>query len=157
MDPNPAAMELPECPVCLQPYDEAATVPRVLPCGHSACERCLGLLPSPPAHPNTVRCPACNQLVRFPSPVGPKSLPKNIDLLRFCSLSSDSKPSLRPESASAGSGSKPEPDVEFIPRPWTEDLLQDWKPWILPPESIALMESSGNLFFSENYLFIIIK
>ncbi|KAI0511627.1 hypothetical protein KFK09_012257 [Dendrobium nobile] len=78
-------MEPPECPVCLQPYEFAGdSVPRVLPCGHSTCESCLCALPRRPAAPSTVRCPACNILVRIPD-LGPSALPKNIDLLRFCS------------------------------------------------------------------------
>nr|GMD88626.1 protein translocase subunit SECA2, chloroplastic isoform X2 [Ipomoea batatas] len=52
--------EPPECPVCLQPYDSVATIPRVLACGHSACEPCLAQLPN--AFPDTLRCPACTQL-----------------------------------------------------------------------------------------------
>nr|GLL47894.1 protein translocase subunit SECA2, chloroplastic [Ipomoea trifida] len=52
--------EPPECPVCLQPYDSVATIPRVLACGHSACEPCLAQLPN--AFPDTIRCPACTQL-----------------------------------------------------------------------------------------------
>lgn len=70
--------EPPECPVCLQPYDSTSTTPRVLACGHSACDNCLPRLPQP--FPHTVRCPACTQLVKFQ---GPSSLPKNIDLLRL--------------------------------------------------------------------------
>ncbi|KAK9945882.1 hypothetical protein M0R45_011373 [Rubus argutus] len=38
--------ELPECPVCLQNYDGESTIPRVLACGHSACEVCLVKLPT---------------------------------------------------------------------------------------------------------------
>ncbi|KAL6215033.1 hypothetical protein ACLB2K_014464 [Fragaria x ananassa] len=79
--------ELPECPVCLQNYDGASTIPRVLGCGHSACEVCLAKLPL--RYPETIRFPACTQLVKYP-PNGAAALPKNIDLLSL-SLS----PSLR--------------------------------------------------------------
>ncbi|GMP61737.1 hypothetical protein CsSME_00024086 [Camellia sinensis var. sinensis] len=75
--------ESPECPVCLQPYDGDSTTPRVLACGHSACQTCLKLLPQP--FPHTICCPACTQLVKYPHPQGPSALPKNIDLLCLAS------------------------------------------------------------------------
>ncbi|CAA6667706.1 unnamed protein product [Spirodela intermedia] len=79
-----SAMEMPECPVCLQVYDGEEAIPRVLSCGHSVCSPCIGLLSSSSmarSFPDTIRCPACNQVVPFPSGQGPSALPKNIDLL----------------------------------------------------------------------------
>ncbi|KAL2601847.1 hypothetical protein AAZV13_10G190600 [Glycine max] len=74
-------MESPECPVFLQSFDERDAIPRVLSCGHSVCEACLAELPQ--RYQDTIRCPACSQLVKYPSQQGPSSLPKNIDLLRL--------------------------------------------------------------------------
>lgn len=34
-------MELPSCPVCLDPYDLERHRPKNLPCGHSVCLQCL--------------------------------------------------------------------------------------------------------------------
>ncbi|GAU33643.1 hypothetical protein TSUD_310510 [Trifolium subterraneum] len=55
--------ELPECPVCLQNYDDENAIPRVLSCGHTVCEACLVQLHQ--QFPNTIRCPACTQLVKY--------------------------------------------------------------------------------------------
>ncbi|KAL6556832.1 hypothetical protein OROHE_006708 [Orobanche hederae] len=74
--------EPPECPVCLQPYDAVAAIPRVLTCGHTTCEACLKLLPR--LFANTIRCTVCTQLLKLPDSLS--SLPKNLDLLYFSSL-----------------------------------------------------------------------
>src|ERR1044072_3809656 len=81
-------MELPECPVCLESYDDAVAIPRVLSCGPTVCEPCLAELHQ--RYPNTIRCPACTRLVKYQ---GPSSLPKNIDLLRLCLQHSSSSSS----------------------------------------------------------------
>ncbi|KAK8916202.1 hypothetical protein KSP39_PZI023253 [Platanthera zijinensis] len=134
-------MESPECPVCLQPYEFAGgTVPRVLQCGHSACESCLSALPRSAAAPSTIRCPACNVLVRIPD-LGPSALPKNIDLLRFCS--SDSR-SLDLDTTSIPN-SKPNPNPLIIPVPWTESLYSNWKALVLPHESISSVSFKSGL------------
>ncbi|KAG0476907.1 hypothetical protein HPP92_013748 [Vanilla planifolia] len=144
-------MEPPECPVCLQPYEFAGSlVPRVLPCGHSVCESCLLLLPRHPATPSAVRCPACNYLVRLPD-FGPSALPKNIDLLGFCST----------DSRSVGRSQKPNPiykpnPTPFLRLPWTEGLYGKWKDLLLPEESLSLVsfeDGSGasTAFFSSSH------
>ncbi|KAG5050461.1 hypothetical protein JHK85_011564 [Glycine max] len=46
-------MEPPECPVCLQSFDERDAIHRVLSCGHSVCQTCLAELPQP--YPDTIR------------------------------------------------------------------------------------------------------
>ncbi|XP_008783321.3 uncharacterized protein LOC103702608 [Phoenix dactylifera] len=134
-----SAMELPECPVCLQAYDWTATVPRVMACGHSACEVCLAALPIPrPNLPDAVRCPACTQLVPLPRSPGPSALPKNLDLLRLSSSSSSSSPSPIPKSKHS-----PDPDasppLDFFPLPWTQSLLPAWKHFILPQDALSLL------------------
>lgn len=37
-----------QCPVCMEEYDEATKiVPRILPCGHTACQQCLQKMLTP--------------------------------------------------------------------------------------------------------------
>ncbi|GMH00934.1 hypothetical protein Nepgr_002773 [Nepenthes gracilis] len=132
-------MEPPECPVCLQSYNGDSTIPRVLACGHSACESCLNQLPHP--QPPTIRCPACTQLVRFPHPQGAAALPKNIDLLRLSRLL------LNPNSNSEQRTSPQRPKKEttrgcFTPPLWSHDLYSAWKDWVLPEDAV-LLERSG--------------
>ena len=58
------------CPVCLEAFDIENTLPRILPCSHSACERCLGELLK---NRKTLVCPQCRKkhaaksgLISFP-------------------------------------------------------------------------------------------
>nr|XP_048332569.1 protein translocase subunit SECA2, chloroplastic isoform X3 [Ziziphus jujuba var. spinosa] len=140
-------MEWPECPVCLQNYDGEYTIPRVLACGHSTCESCLSKLPQ--RFSNTIRCPACTQLVKFP-PQGPSALPKNIDLLSFCLPknhgSDPSDSSQKPRKVSE--------DIcayDFLPRFWSEEFYAAWKDWILPQDAVLVDmkvdgEENGGVF-----------
>lgn len=122
-------MELPECPVCLQSYDGDATIPRVLGCGHSACEACLARLPQ--RYPQTIRCPACTQLVKFP-PQGPSVLPKNIDLLSLC-ISQNPNPNPNSDT------SHPEDRFfDFLPRFWSDKFYAAWKDWVLPNDAVVV-------------------
>lgn len=123
-------MEAPECPVCLQNYDGATAIPRVINCGHTVCEACLARLPE--RFPLTVRCPACTVLVKFP-PQGPSSLPKNLELL---SLSTDCRPS----------PTQPRRRPELPPslgRFWSDDFYSAWKPWILSSDAVSPEEHGG--------------
>ncbi|XP_062101266.1 uncharacterized protein LOC133807123 [Humulus lupulus] len=126
-------MELPECPVCLQNYDGDATIPRVLACGHSVCEACLVKLPQ--RYPQTIRCPACTQLVKFP-PQGPSVLPKNIDLLSLC-ISQNPIPN-----SITSSDTRKFPlehrFFDFLPRFWSDEFCSAWKDWILPEEAVLV-------------------
>lgn len=116
-----------ECPVCLQSYDGDQTIPRVLNCGHSACESCLSLLPQ--IHDLTIRCPSCNVLVKLPS-LGPTSLPKNIDLLRLLNHSDQPKPTKPYKSTSLPSR------FHFLPPSWSRELYSHWSPFILQRDAI---------------------
>lgn len=124
--------ELPECPVCLQSYDGACTIPRVLTCGHTACETCL--LKIPQKFPQTIRCPACTVLVKYP-PQGPSFLPKNIDLLRLVEPSS-SKSRENPKN------SHHVPEFDFIPHSWSDEFYSFWKQFILPNDAVLVEEKS---------------
>ncbi|XP_010459881.1 PREDICTED: uncharacterized protein LOC104740860 [Camelina sativa] len=119
-------MEPPECPVCLQSYDGESSVPRVLSCGHTACEECLTNLPK--KFPDTIRCPACTVLVKFPHQ-GPSALPKNIDLLRL--FPSVSQIKLEPRRNS-------KTPVEFVARSWSDDFYATWKDRILVHDAVSL-------------------
>ncbi|KAJ7959173.1 Protein translocase subunit SecA [Quillaja saponaria] len=124
-------MELPECPVCLQTYDGDGTIPRVLACGHSVCEACLVQLPQ--HFTDTVRCPACTQLVKYPTQQGPSALPKNIDLLRICLEHSSSS-----ASSSNNSGKAKQSFENDHPRFWSDEFYATWKDWILPEDVVSI-------------------
>ncbi|KAL7176359.1 hypothetical protein ACSBR2_029821 [Camellia fascicularis] len=130
--------EPPECPVCLQPYDGDSTTPRVLACGHSACQTCLKLLPQP--FPHTIRCPACTQLVKFPHPQGPSALPKNIDLLRLASLlqcPDHQNPQNPPKPIE-----KQSIPIHFIPNLWSHEFYLAWKDWVVPEDALVVAFSA---------------
>ncbi|BBG95583.1 Preprotein translocase SecA family protein, partial [Prunus dulcis] len=133
------SLDLPECPVCLQNYDGEYTIPRVLACGHSACEACLVRLPK--RYPETIRCPACTQLVKYP-PLGPTALPKNIDLLSF-SLSLNPNPNSR----SSQNPQKQSTDgvCKFLPRIWSDEFYDTWKEWVLPSDALSVETEVGDV------------
>ena len=106
---------LPECIVCLCPFEDTSHYPRVLDCGHSLCEECIGSLIStqgPSQHISLMttinESPSTNSgvtsiststseqkrvLIRCPecsartrlTGPGVQSLPKNIELMRLVS------------------------------------------------------------------------
>ncbi|KAL2339739.1 hypothetical protein Fmac_007679 [Flemingia macrophylla] len=137
-------MELPECPVCLQSFDGQDAVPRVLSCGHSVCESCVAELPQ--RYPNTIRCPACTQLVKYPSQQGPSSLPKNIDLLRLCLQHFPSNHSREPNQRTTVSAGYDYGDSPF----WSSDFYAAWKDWILPRDAVSIDDNCLCLFSSSS-------
>ncbi|XP_050255335.1 uncharacterized protein LOC126701260 isoform X2 [Quercus robur] len=126
-------IESPECPVCLQNYDGDTVIPRVLACGHTACEACLLNLPQRYSH--TIRCPECNQLVNYPSQ-GPTALPKNIDLLRLTGNSH--KPDKTPPNYDPCHSQS----HHFLPHFWSHEFFSVWKQWVLPNDAV-LIEGEG--------------
>ena len=98
MTSSMARFLLPECIVCLCPFDDTSHCPRVLNCGHSLCEDCIGSLTNSrvikseelssstptPSEPKRVliRCPECSARTRL-TDAGVQSLPKNIELMRL--------------------------------------------------------------------------
>ncbi|CDY08190.1 BnaA06g15360D [Brassica napus] len=120
-------MEPPECPVCLQSYDGESTLPRVLSCGHTACEECLTNIPK--KFPDTIRCPACTVLVKFP-PQGPSALPKNIDLLRLFPSSSNPTPDSTRNSKNSS--------FEFVTRSWPDEFHAAWKDRVLLLDAVSV-------------------
>lgn len=129
-------LQLPECPVCLQNYDGDQTIPRVLACGHTACEACITHLPQ--RFSDTIRCPACTQLVKYSHLQGPSALPKNIDLLRLC-LSQDCD-SRKPKNQPVTNR------YEFLPRFWSDQFYSFWKDWVLPNDAILVEPREGEDF-----------
>ncbi|XVE55282.1 hypothetical protein DITRI_Ditri03aG0146100 [Diplodiscus trichospermus] len=125
------SQELPECPVCLQPYDVASTIPRVLGCGHTVCESCLASLPQ--KLPGAIRCPECTVLVKYP-PQGPTSLPKNIDLLRLIPGSDEPR---KPVNKSPIDSRAP-----FLPRSWSDEFYCYWKKYILHDDAVERQKVS---------------
>ncbi|CAI0607487.1 unnamed protein product [Linum tenue] len=131
--------EPPECPVCLQPYDGDDIIPRVLPCGHTVCETCLNSLPE--RYNLTVRCPACTQLVKFPSPQGPSSLPKNIDLLRLIPTTNSHQDRSKFKASELQNDAKVD---DFLPRLWSHEFYSEWRKWVLPDNAVSV-EDKGLL------------
>ncbi|PIA47628.1 hypothetical protein AQUCO_01400329v1 [Aquilegia coerulea] len=135
-------MQYPECPVCLQVYNNETTIPRVLSCGHSACQTCLPQLPQ--RFPNIIRCPSCNQLVHYPNNHGgSSSLPKNIDLLSF--ISQQQQHQQNPQNPNPQYPNSSEKSVkqlsqghEFLPKFWSEEFYTIWKDWVLEIDSIEI-------------------
>ncbi|CAL0319428.1 unnamed protein product [Lupinus luteus] len=128
-------IDLPECPVCLETYNDTVSIPRVLSCGHSICEVCLVSLPQ--RYPNTIRCPACTQLLKYPSDQGPSSLPKNIDLLR---ISLQHSP---PSSESNHSKKENQRSKINVAKFWSDEFYATWKDWILPHDAVLVEPEPG--------------
>ncbi|KDP32850.1 hypothetical protein JCGZ_12142 [Jatropha curcas] len=136
--------DVPECPVCLQTYDGECTIPRVLACGHTTCESCLKSLPQ--KYPQTIRCPACVQLVKFPSQ-GPSSLPKNIDLLRLVPSSSQFQNPQKTEKKLQNCVQDLHHYVDCGSRLWPDEFYATWKNWVLPEDAVLIEEKEKGFGF----------
>ncbi|EQC40776.1 hypothetical protein SDRG_01847 [Saprolegnia diclina VS20] len=73
-----------ECEICNLPYDNTEThTPRLLSCGHTFCQSCLGGWATTASHghsgTNIITCPSC----RRETLVGRDGLPKNFEVLRI--------------------------------------------------------------------------
>lgn len=69
--------ELLRCPVCQQRLTE----PKVLPCGHTACDACLDSLVTVECEQRTVKCPECSVDSKVPE----NGFPRNFKLIGACS------------------------------------------------------------------------
>ncbi|MCO5565086.1 hypothetical protein L7F22_018757 [Adiantum nelumboides] len=134
---------VPECSICLQPYDDSAAVPYVLSCGHSLCNCCISSLADDQdidrggRRPTFLRCPECNQRSKL------HGLPKNIELLRFIrgpgferTLTHKSAPFVRP---SRYSGRGP----SFVYEASIAELCR----WIIPQRSAEIINHTSGLVF----------
>ncbi|KAK7282692.1 hypothetical protein RIF29_11669 [Crotalaria pallida] len=137
--------ELPECPVCIETYNDTVSIPRVLSCGHSICEACLISLPQ--RYPNTIRCPACTQLANYSSQQGPSSLPKNIDLLR---ISLQHSPPSSKSNLDRKKQNQPS-TIDGRDRFWSDEFYASWKGWILPHDAVSVETGGFVRFGSLNY------
>lgn len=73
-------MQMPECPVCWDSFDDGAHMPRILRCGHTVCESCLENLPvDSRLGQRCLNCPECRSPCLWR---GVRELPKNFILLR---------------------------------------------------------------------------
>ena len=66
------------CYVCLEDFEESGHhIPRILPCHHSVCEKCLGQLPEG----NHLNCPECRAKHHFGGNV--RNFPQNKYILAY--------------------------------------------------------------------------
>ncbi|GJP33749.1 hypothetical protein CLOM_g18266 [Closterium sp. NIES-68] len=79
---------VPECPVCLELYDQEQRVPRLVACGHTICQACARNLPLTRDFfgKKCISCPECRCLVVWK---GLASMPKNFALLRLIADAKD--------------------------------------------------------------------
>ena len=61
------------CPVCLEPFDKTRLVPRLLPCSHSVCSKCITELLT--GNGLILVCPQCRK--RHVAGIGQQSFPEN--------------------------------------------------------------------------------
>lgn len=81
-------MQMPECPVCWDLFDDGVRMPRILRCGHTVCESCLEYLPiESRLGQRCLHCPECRSPCLWR---GVRELPKNFILLRAMNKSSGS-------------------------------------------------------------------
>jgi len=72
-----------ECPLCMEVYDEELRVPRILQCGHSACQGCYARLLRPitaRGNAKKLECPTCRKVTEVKRGKA-DNLPKNFSLL----------------------------------------------------------------------------
>ena len=64
--------DLTQCPVCFEEYQlDGYQAPRILPCSHTLCEKCLETL----IRNNKVDCPECR--IKHQATAGKRSFPQN--------------------------------------------------------------------------------
>ena len=81
-----AAGDALECPLCMEPYadDDERHVPRILQCGHTACQGCLSLMlrtAKTEAHSKKLECPECRKVTDVKQGKA-SNLQKNFGMLR---------------------------------------------------------------------------
>ncbi|KAI5079882.1 hypothetical protein GOP47_0005361 [Adiantum capillus-veneris] len=138
------AVGVPECSICLQPYDDSVVVPRVLSCGHSLCDCCISSLANADEQddqggrrPTLLRCPECNQRSKL------HGLPKNIELLRFIG-GPDFERTLTHASASSA---RPRPYWGRGPSFVYESSIAEVCRWIIPQRSAEIDHHTTGLVF----------
>ena len=78
--------QLLSCPICAEPYSGTGDrVPKILPCYHGLCEKCLNQLPAKSRN-ITIQCPTCRQVSEVPVSGGVSSLPNNYVILELLDI-----------------------------------------------------------------------
>ena len=73
-----------ECPICLNEWNSGTCIPKMIPCGHSLCNKCLTALFVPfvsPQKGGSVQCPTCMESHTLKSASALEKLIKNFTLL----------------------------------------------------------------------------
>ena len=73
--------DITECPICIGPYVD----PRLLPCVHTFCLKCIDKYEKSQDTPGEMPCPLCRQLFTVPSG-GMKKLPINFFVLKLLEI-----------------------------------------------------------------------
>ena len=76
-----------DCPVCLEGFThDGDKCPKLLPCSHTLCIKCLGQLPwRDPRNPWLIECPECREAHTLP-PMKSKEFPTNRYVLHVLNL-----------------------------------------------------------------------
>jgi preprotein translocase subunit SecA len=77
-----------ECAVCLHDWSSTDCIPKMLSCGHSYCEGCLGLMfkaKLDKAGGAEITCPNCQAVHKFKDQAELKKLTKNFALISLAS------------------------------------------------------------------------
>ena len=81
--------DLTNCPVCFEVYEETDDrMPRILPCHHTFCERCLKQI----LRKKSVVCPECR--IKHPAPGGTRTYPQNKYIVANIQLTRRATPSV---------------------------------------------------------------
>jgi len=73
--------DITECPICTEVY----TDPRVLPCGHTYCLKCIRECSRDKQPGDKLACPLCRKEFTLPSS-GVENLPKNFFVTNFLQM-----------------------------------------------------------------------
>ena len=103
--PFATTMQMPECPVCWDVFNDNVRMPRILRCGHTVCQSCIEYLPVDSSMgQECLLCPECRSPCLWR---GVRELPKNFILLRAMNLaSSQGAESDTVSGSGTGSGSR---------------------------------------------------
>ena len=79
--------DLTNCPVCFEVYEETDDrMPRILPCHHTFCERCLKQI----LRKKSLVCPECR--IKHPAPEGTRTYPQNKYIVANIQLTKRARP-----------------------------------------------------------------
>ena len=150
--PSPALSPdlLPECPVCLECYQQPPSVhaPASLQCGHSICRQCaLDLQAAAPSQHSggsggagglAIACPSCCQQLELP-PGGTQALPCNYGLVQM--LGPSAPRPLPPQRAAAGAppSSALPGRISALEQFWNEPVASGGGSYVARVEALELI------------------